>query len=304
MLKSLTYPRVLLPTAVCLIGLGSLLTTALAAAETAQPTPARDSFVQKPRWEVGVAAAALSVPAYPSSAVANKRNFLVPWFIYRGDKVRLQDGGIKLIALENERLTIDVSLGASLSANSDETPLRVNMPDLDYLFEFGPKIDYRFWDRDLETGQRTRLSWQTALRFAVSTDFSSVSSRGLVLGSELSYRRDNLFGTPVSLSLSVGPTWATEKLMDYIYEVDAPFATDQRAAYDASAGYLGTDVFIGLSSKLGRKGRGFIGLGKNIHGGAENNDSPLFEKNATESIIIGLSWQLKQSRDSIRVIEQ
>ncbi|OED42467.1 hypothetical protein AB833_06300 [Chromatiales bacterium (ex Bugula neritina AB1)] len=300
------------PIAVILLALFNLTAVAaVASAETragaqiqGQADSSGDSYIEKPRWEVGVAAAAIGVPAYPSSSVTNDRGFVVPWFIYRGDTIRLREGGLQVIALENKRLTLGLSLGGSLSANSDITPLREGMPNLDYLFEFGPQLDYRIWDRELGGGERSRLNWQTSLRAAVSTDFSAFRSRGLVLSSEVSYRRDNILGTRATVFLSAGPTWAAEKFMDFFYQVDPQFVTAQRAAFDAEPGYLGTDLVFGLSTHFSERLQGFIGLGTSLHDGAANNDSPLFEDSSTHAAVIGLSWQLKKSRRSVRVLDE
>lgn len=284
-----------------------------AVSETTNDSQTQSFTVEKPRWEFGLAGAALRFPAYPSSSVGNDRNFLLPWFAYRSEKVRLQGGAIRLIALENKRVTVDVSLGGSLNSDSDATPLRAGMPDLDFLFEFGPKVDVRLWDssitqRNADTGsrfkKRSKLSWSTALRFAISTDFSSVSSRGLVLGSELKYRREGLFGGATSASVIIGPVWATEKLMDYYYQIDPQFVTPERAAFDASAGYLGTNIFVGLGHRFGDNVSAFIGVNAALHSGARNSDSPLFEDETTTGIVLGLSWTIKQSKDTVSVVEE
>lgn len=58
----------------------------------------------KPRFEFGLASAALQVPAYPSSSVDTERLFVLPWFIYRSDKLQVKDGGVQLIAYQSDRL--------------------------------------------------------------------------------------------------------------------------------------------------------------------------------------------------------
>ncbi len=259
--------------------------------------------VEKPQWEFGLAGAGVRVPAYPASSVENQRGFLVPWFIYRGDKVRFQDGGLKVIALQNQRVTIDVSISGSLNADSDNTPLREGMPDLDYLLELGPKVDVRLWEQDHSDDQRSKLNWSTALRLAVSTDFSSLSSRGPVLGSRLTYRRQGMNGGATSFSASLEGLWTGEKFMDYFYAVDQQFVTPDRPAFDAEAGYLGSSLSFGLGHRFNENVRGFIGLSFAFHQGAKNTDSPLFENETNTGIFGGISWRLKQSKKTIKVFE-
>jgi outer membrane scaffolding protein for murein synthesis (MipA/OmpV family) len=259
---------------------------------------------QLPQWEFGLAAAALRVPAYPSSASTSERQFLVPWAVYRGEKVRLQDGGAKLIALENSRFTVDVSIAASLNANSQDAPLRQGMPDLDYLLEFGPKIDYRIFDRQLESGQRRRMSWSTALRAAISTDFASVDSRGAVLGTQLRYRHSGLADGKASLSVSLSAAWASEKLHDYFYQVDQAFVTPDRAAYDAGAGFVGAGLRFGFSRQITPRLSTYLGVGAALHHGAKNRNSPLFERESNFSVFGGVSWEIKRSKATITVLDE
>ncbi len=259
--------------------------------------------VELPRWEFGLAAAALEVPAYPSSASSTERQFLVPWFVYRGDRVRLQDGGAKLIALENRRVTLDISVGGSLNANSQDAPLRAGMPDLEYLLELGPKVDVRLFDELLPGGQQKQLSWATALRAAVSTDFKSADHRGGVLGTQLRYRHRGLADNRLSLSASVTATWASESLLDYIYQVDEAFALPQRPAYDARGGYVGTSLSFGIFHEFNERWSLYIGVSTALHNGAANRDSPLFEKDSTTGIFGGVSWEVKRSRQSVRIFD-
>lgn len=290
-----------------------LVTLPAIAQQTPTETPAQTvtSFKTeaKPQWEFGLAAAGLSVPAYPASAVSSERGFLVPWFIYRGDKVRLQDGGLKLIALQNQRVTIDVSISGSLNADSEDTPLRQGMPDLDYLLELGPKIDVRLWESESAASTNAvkgygRINWSTALRLAVSTDFKSIRSRGPVLGTELRYKRDGLFGRQSFVSASASAYLVGEKLMDYFYQVDPAFVTEQRAAFDAKAGYIGSGLSLGIGHQFNKDVSGFIGVRLALHGGAKNSDSPLFEDNTNTGIFGGVSWTIKKSRKTINVMAE
>ncbi len=302
----------LLP-ALSLLIVGCLLVYRPAVAQDQQPaapelpeTPETqvDSGISLPRWEFGLAAAALSAPAYPSSASRSERQFLVPWFVYRGDKVRLQDGGAKLIALENDRVTIDVSVAGSLNANSQDAPLRNGMPDLDYLLEIGPKVDVRLFDQMLAGGQRRMVSWSTALRAAISTDFQSAKSRGAVLGTQLRYRHRGLANDKARFSASLTSTWAEESLLDYIYQVDDAFVLPERAAYDASGGYVGTSLSFGFFRELNKQWSAYLGLSGSIHNGAANRNSPLFERDNTFSIFGGVSWEIERSRQSIVVLDE
>ncbi len=260
-------------------------------------------FEDKPRWEYGFGAASVSVPDYPSSPRSSSRSLVLPYFIYRGERVRMQGGGVNAVAIENPRITLDLSIGGSLNADSSSNPLRVGMPDLDYLFEIGPRLQVRFLDRQTGDGMRSRMNWSSALRAVLSTDFSSLSGQGAVLSSKLNYRLDGLFDPRLSMLLSVGPVWASERLHDYFFEVDPQFVTADRAQFDASAGYLGTDVRVGMSFKVRPNIRLVAGLAASVHDGSANTDSPLYERDNTSGFALGLVWQIKRSAGTVRVID-
>ena len=156
-----------------------------------EPVESNPFLVEKYRWEFGVGAAALSLEAYPASSETTDRVFALPYFIYRGDTFRVEDGNLSAVAVENRRYRLDLSIGAALNVDSDDVPLRAGLPDLDFLFEIGPKLEVQLWEKlSLAERRRHRLELDLALRASFSTDFSSVSSRGYVLNTQLDYELD------------------------------------------------------------------------------------------------------------------
>lgn len=261
-------------------------------------------LVEKPRWEFGVGAAGLSLEAYPASAEKTDRIFALPYFIYRGDRVRLQDGNLSAVALENRRYKLDVSIGAALNVDSEDVPLRAGLPDLDFLFEIGPKIEVSLWDKGSRSERRRhRVVWETALRASFSTDFSSVSSQGFVLNTQVDYELDGFLTPNTKLVVGGGPIWVTDELGDYVYGVDQQFATATRTAYQGRSGYLATNLVVGLRHRFSRNFQVFAALGLGLHDGAANRRSPLFEENFTSGVAIGMAWALKTSKDSVRLVE-
>jgi len=55
--------------------------------------------------------------------------------------VQVKDGGIELVAYRSDRLVIDLGVSGSLNSDTSDTPLREGMPDLDFLFELGPRFN-------------------------------------------------------------------------------------------------------------------------------------------------------------------
>lgn len=281
------------------------LTSVLFAPVFAQETS--DSEVKtegKPRFEFGLASAALQVPAYPSSSVNTERLFVLPWFIYRSDKLQVKDGGVQLIAYQSDRLVIDLGIAGSLNSDTSETPLREGLPDLDFIIELGPRFTVPIFDRTDSKNRRSRLNWVTSFRFAVSTDFSSLDDRGPVLNTQLSYRKDGLFNNKLSFDVAGGPTWLGSQLQDYFFSVDPEFVTPDRPQFDAEAGYLGFNFSAGFRYRPVKRISTFLGLGVNSLAGSRNADSPLFEDELTTQIILGISYQVFRTKRSVQVFDE
>ncbi len=268
--------------------------------QTINPGSARESL---PQLEFGIAAAALQVPAYPSSAVTNERQFVLPWFIYRSDTVQVKDGGVEMVAYESDRLKIDMGIGGSLNADTSDTPLREGMPDIDFLLELGPRFDVPL-SNQTRNGIRTKLNWVTSLRLAVSTDFRRLDYRGPVLNTQLKYRVAGFGNDKVSLSASVSSTWLGNELMDYFYSVDDEFVTDSRPAFNAGGGFLNLGASFGVGFEPTPDINAYIGIGYRNFNGSENEDSPLFEQDSNTNIIVAASWRLYKSKKLVSVREE
>ena len=185
--------------------------------------------------------------------------------------------------INRDRFEFDVSLSAAFPVESGNNDARRDMPDLDFLFGIGPQVRFKLIN---EPGHRT-LNLNLQARAVYSTDFSSISSQGYVFDPELSYSQDNVTGLDLRVTTSMGAIFATEDLMDYFYAVAPAFVTPTRPAYDADAGYLGSNITLG-GTRLG------------IHTGATNHDSPLFEDELNVSVFTAFFWSIFQSEERAR----
>ena len=102
-----------------------------------------------------------------------------------------------------------------------------------------------------------------------------------------------------ALSISLSPTWASEKLHDYFYQVDHNFVTEQRQEFNAKGGYLGTRLLVSVSFNATESIRMFMGGSTSMHAGAANADSPLFLEKNTYSFGAGLVWRLWESEQRV-----
>jgi outer membrane protein len=254
----------------------------------------------RPVWEAGVFAAAFNSPEYPAADQSQTNVIPAPYFIYRGETLRIGDGSIaRAVAVDKSWYELDVSLAASFGSSSDDNLARAGMPDLDFIFELGPQLILRLSKFEFERHGRAELFLNLQTRAVFSTDFSRINNRGFVFQPEFRYRQKGWVSDKTALSISLSPTWASEKLHDYFYQVDQDFVTDQRQAYDAKSGYLGTRLLLSVSFNATENIRMFIGASTSMHAGAANEDSPLFLEKNTYSIGLGLVWRLWQSEEMV-----
>lgn len=250
----------------------------------------------QPLWEFGVGGGLGETANYPSSSERNFIALAAPYIVYRGDVFRVGGGsGARAVVVEESDFEVDLSFGGAFAADSDDNTARGGMPELDFLFEVGPQFVYKLKSYDFDNGGKARLNARLQTRAVFSTDFSNLDSRGYVIEPELSYQQRGVLFEKTGLNLSFSMTYASEDLHDYFYQVDEAFVTDNRAAFDAKGGYLGSTASVGVSFPIGENIRGFLGGSVNFHAGAANEDSPLFEDDVTYSFALGFVWRLYES---------
>ena len=133
---------------------------------------------QKPLFELGVAGGVGYVPDYPAAGQNHFNGIALPFPIYRGDFIRSDSKGLlrgRLIHSQNFEL--DVSFSGSLDADSDDNDARRGMPDLDYMAEVGPRLQWTF----ARAARWARMDLELPVRAVFSTDFSSVEHRGFLI---------------------------------------------------------------------------------------------------------------------------
>ena len=264
-----------------------------------------DTSKGKPKWEAGVFTAAFRGPIYPAAKDYQNKRLPVPFFIYRGESIRIGDESIvKAIAVEKERFKLDISVGAAFNADSEDSKIREGMPDLDFMFEIGPQASFLLYNSELDVNlQSSTVSHETwlnlQLRSVFSSDFSSLNHRGYVFQPEVAYRGDNLLFKDSSFFFSVAPTFATRKTHAYFYDVNERYVNQQRDYFKSEAGYLGTKVSIANRFNINKQLMMFVGIQLGFWQGAENKNSDLYQQDFTYAAALGVKWTIWQSKDYI-----
>jgi len=249
---------------------------------------------EKPLWELGAGLFLLQMPDYRGSD-ENRRYLLpYPYFVYRGDILRVERERISGRIFETDRVLLDISGNGSAPVSSSDNPDRQGMADLDPTFEIGPSLNVTL----LENRQdHYKLTLTLPVRAAFSTDFSSVRHEGWVFHPRLVFQKaDMIAGSGVSLGISAGPMFADRGYHRYFYAVDPPYATPTRRAYEAGGGYSGSTLTVGLNKNI----KPFIisaFVSVDFLQGAVFEESPLVKNKYAVMTGFSVSWVfLKSSR--------
>ena len=260
-------------------------------------SPVRASCEEKPLWEFGVGLVALQMPDYRGSDESNLYLLPYPYFIYRGDILRVERERISGRIFETDRVLLDVSFNGSVPVKSSDNSARQGMTDLDPTFEIGPSLNITLLE---DRQDRYKLKLGLPVRAFFSTDFSSVRHEGWVFHPRLSFEKaDMIPGTGVNVGLSAGPMFADRGYHRYYYTVDPTFATPSRPRYESGGGYSGSTATVGLSKTLNPFIlNAFVSL--DYLKGAVFEDSPLVKTQYSWMCGFTVSWIFLKSSERVQ----
>ncbi len=237
----------------------------------------------QPAWEGGVGALALTHPRYTGSSDRSERLLPFPYFVYRGERLRANDDGMRVALLR--RLDLDVSMGAEPPVEAAPGEMREGMTDLLPALEIGPSLDALLLASDDEV---VTVKLRTAARAAVASDLRRWKWLGLLFTPELRLGvsdRDARW----SATLSGGPIFGQEAVYDYRYQVPDTTAMEGRPAYDAGGGFGGLRSMLKVGRRQGPAWLGLLVRYDNLHG-ASFADSPLVRSHHALGVGLAVVW--------------
>ena len=251
---------------------------------------------EKPLWELGMGVGLLYMPDYRGSDESRFYALPYPYFVYRGDIIKVDRQKISGKVFKTDRILLDVSIYGSVPVKSSKNSARTFMEDLDATFEVGPALDITL----LESRQKQySLKLLLPVRAVFSTDFESVAHEGWVISPRLNFeKRDIIPNTGLRLGVSLGPMFADGGYHDYYYTVEPVYALPWRLAYDASGGYSGTTLTVGLSKSYRQfKFNAFVSA--DFLDGAVFENSPLVKTQTSIMSGVSVSWVFLKSKDTV-----
>ena len=251
----------------------------------------------QPLWELGAGVAAFSFPSYRGSDQTHNFLMPVPHFTYHGDFLKADRQGIRGSFFDSDRLDLTVSLALSPPVSSDNISARAGMPDLKGTFEIGPEMDVTFWRSE----NRARfVKLLLPLRAAVTVE-GSPKSIGWVFHPKLNMDITDIPGmSGWNLGMLAGPLFGDKRQHAYYYTVAPQFATADRPAYEARAGYAGMQTLVALSKRFPKYWVGGFVRYDNLSG-ATFADSPLVRQKDYFAAGIAITWVFGESSTRVKV---
>lgn len=258
-----------------------------------------ESTAQKeklPLYEYGVVGLAATLPHYQGSDEYSSYAFPLPYFIYRGKRIKANRDGLRGIFWRNDHFETDLSLSGNPPV-TDDNKARSGMGELDGLIEIGPALRYYFY----QYGERDSffLQWDIRAGYSFGLDNGlDVSYQGLTSDCSLVYRNASFFrDKDIRFNLKTGPQFGDNELHSYFYEVAPEYVTETRSQYNGEAGYAGWQVSGSILKELTPQfWLSFYGRYMNSSGAAFE-DSPLVE--TSNNYVLGalLLWKLGESEE-------
>ena len=247
------------------------------------------SEAELPLWELGIGLSTLRFPDYRGADQYQSYLIPTPAIIYRGERLQMDDRGLRGLLFDSERVIMDISMDGAVPVDSSQNGAREGMPDLDAALEVGPSLKFIL---HRQGPHEARLN--LPLRLVYTSDFRTIKARGSLFHPNLSFDHRNQW----NFSTSIGPLYANRRYHDYYYGVDEAYATAERPAYQAGNGYSGLRTTVTFSRRFERFWWGAFFRYDNLKG-AQFEDSPLLRRDHSWMGGTTLMWFFFQSAERV-----
>jgi outer membrane scaffolding protein for murein synthesis (MipA/OmpV family) len=257
------------------VGSNRAAVLALVAAAGALATGAARAADPLPLWEAGVGVSGIGLPDYRGSTREQYYVLPFPYFIYRGNILKVDRDGVRAQFLDSKRLTIEVSTGGSIPVKSSNDPARAGMPDLPPTLELGPMVQYNLW---ASANDDERIDLRMPIRRGIGYKDHHLVDAGTTGSLQVAWdHRLHFASGGGNFGLLAGALFNDRRQSEFYYAVAAPYATATRPAYDPPAGYAGCEAIAAFSRRAGRWWIGAFARYDNL-AGATFASSPLVQR--------------------------
>ncbi|MEH8022160.1 MipA/OmpV family protein [Rheinheimera metallidurans] len=247
---------------------------------------AEQATATKPSFAIGIGATYAQLPDYLGSAVNQHYLLPFPYIVYQSDKVKLNQTEAIGELFQSGAWSLSLSMAGALRVNSADNPYRQGMPDLLWIGEIGPTLDY-----NISQTNTSQLALRIPLRKAVATDLQHWQSVGWRLEPHIRWHKS--LTNRVQLSSQLAGIWSTAQYHQYLYGVEPLYATEQRHEYRAVDGFSGWRLSSGLSWRYKSWWLGGFARYDNLQQ-ASFRDSPLVQRRHNVSFGLAFAWIFNQ----------
>jgi len=244
-----------------------------------------------PQWEVGAGAAVMRLPDYRGSTTYRNYVLPLPYFVYRGEVLKVDRRGATGVLLDAGRLELDLSASASNPARSRDNPEREGMANLHPTLELGPRLRYRL---AASADRHRELTLELPVRAVFALDLPRLRYVGWLANPLINLDWRHVGGSAWTFSAQGGPLWGDRQYHQYFYSVGARDARDGRPEYHAAGGYGGAQLTFALSRRFDRFWVGGFVRGYSL-AGATFESSPLVRTSHAVMAGVVFSWIFAQS---------
>ncbi|MBV8805527.1 MAG: MipA/OmpV family protein [Sinobacteraceae bacterium] len=275
--------------------LAAVVVTAVLLTAASIPTGAaeEEQSPEKPVWDFGLGVGAISFADYRGADTTHVYVLPLPYLYYHGKFLKADRNGIRGKLFGQSWLELNISANATTPVRRNAA--RAGMPDLRSTIEIGPSLDMHLWK---SADEKLRFDVRLPLR-GVFTLQAPPHFAGAVFAPYASVDVKDIAGFQGwYLGALAGPLFGDHRYHDYFYTVAPQFATPERPAYEAHAGYSGAEILVSLSKRYPSFWMGAY-VRHDTLTGAVFDSSPLVKRESYLAAGAGVAWIIHQSQQQV-----
>lgn len=250
-----------------------------------------------PLWELGLGIGYVNSAIFRGASERDHFYIPYPYFTYRGNRLRVDEEGVRGKIAESRRLKLDFSVAGQVPVSASDDGPRSGMPNLEPIGEIGPSLDYVFWRSNLHNNSIwIRLPW----RFVLSFGDPLIAYRGWSFAPYIDFVKKIPTKQNTRIALAIGPIFSSSQYHDYFYRVRRNYVTAVREQYSAGGGYSGSRITFSITSNMSTYWLGAMIRYDNLTA-AEFETSPLVS--TKKYLVVGLTVAWIFSKSKIQVID-
>ena len=137
---------------------------------------------QAPLWEAGIGLAGVTLPDYRGAEQQQNLLLPIPYFVYRGEHLKIDRQAVRNLLYESKNTQIDLSIAGAPPVRSKNNRAREGMADLLPTLELGPSFIWKIAETPTE-------QWRLLLpvRAVLGSNLKHTQGAGLVFAPRLNW---------------------------------------------------------------------------------------------------------------------